>query len=97
MDFSTERNRFYSMQCIFYGIQLLIPLVTGLIPLNQDDLREKYGQENTTFNVGHSCNRVCDGKPKTCYYEFKVRKYDTMCGYVFDNWMPFHLKAQLNQ
>lgn len=35
---------------------------------------------DTIFNDGKSCNRVCDGRPMTCYYEFNIKKYDTMCG-----------------
>lgn len=45
----------------------------------------------TTFNDGRSCNRVCDGRPKTCYYEFDIKKYDTMCGYVLSDSLSFYL------
>lgn len=38
--------------------------------------------ENAVFNDGRSCHRVCDGRIKTCYYEFEVQMYDTMSGYV---------------
>lgn len=38
--------------------------------------------ENTTFNKGNSCYRICDGTPMSCYYELKVENYDTMSAYV---------------
>lgn len=38
--------------------------------------------DNTTFNDGKSCYRVCDGTRKICYYNFLVENYDTMSGYV---------------
>lgn len=41
--------------------------------------------EGTTFNDGKSCNRVCDGRVLSCYYEFHVEMYDTMSGYVFSS------------
>lgn len=32
----------------------------------------------TAFNDGKSCYRTCDGRTKTCYYEFHAQYYDTM-------------------
>lgn len=34
--------------------------------------------ENTTFDDGKSCDRICDGKRMTCYYEFNVENVRIM-------------------
>ncbi|XP_031619168.1 laccase-like [Contarinia nasturtii] len=51
--------------------------------LSTNDLNERYGQANRTYNDGISCYRDCDGTPKNCYFKFMVETYDTMsklCG-----------------
>lgn len=37
----------------------------------------------TKFGDAKSCSRLCDGKQRTCYYEFGVQVYDSMSGYAF--------------
>ncbi|XP_031640453.1 laccase-2-like [Contarinia nasturtii] len=71
------------MKSTLIVFQLLISLSFGAVPLSQNELKEKYGQENTTYNDGKSCYRPCNGTSMTCYYEFKIEHYDTMsrlCG-----------------
>ncbi|XP_031622396.1 laccase-4-like isoform X2 [Contarinia nasturtii] len=48
--------------------------------LSTMELMERFGQEGTKFNDSRSCWRVCDGKPRTCYYHLMFEHYDTMSG-----------------
>lgn len=93
MDFLTKRKRFHSIQCILCAIQLLLPSIAGLIPLNQDDLRETFGQGSLSLPMRNHIFCCC----KKSFFQITQRltMVEAVIVYAMEDQKPVTMNLKL--